>query len=292
MTPSTPSPAGPVSQFLQQLKDLGWMEGKNFVVERRYAEGKLDRLPALAQDLVQMNVDVIVTTGSPAIRPAFDATRTIPIVMIAGSADPVGDGFAVSLARPQGNVTGVTWSAGPELVGKNLEVLRALIPGLRRVALLYDAAVSPTTARAWQDAAQRLGVSVETLIVRHPDELEGSIDAASQRRADAMYVVLGGLNYSYRQRITALALARHLPTFSTLRELPEAGGLMSYGPSLSELYRRGAIYVDKILKGTKPADLPIEQPTKFELVLNLKIAKALGLEVPRSLMLRADHLIE
>jgi putative ABC transport system substrate-binding protein len=239
-----------------------------------------------------MNVDVIVTTGSPAIRPAFDATRTIPIVMIAGSADPVGDGFAVSLARPNGNVTGVTWSAGPELVGKNLEILKAFIPRLLRVALLYDAAVSPTTARAWQDAAHRAGVSIELLMVRHPDELERSIIAASRGGADAMYVVLGGLNYSYRQRITALALARRLPTFSTLRELPEAGGLMSYGPSLSDLYRRGAIYVDKILRGAKPGDLPIEQPTRFELVLNLKAAKALGLVVPQSLVLQADHLVE
>lgn len=280
-----------LSRFMQGLSDLGWTEGQNFILERRYAAGKLDRLPALAQQLVRMKVDVIVTNGPVAIRPAFEATRTIPIVMIAGSADPVGDGFAASLARPGGNVTGLTWSAGPDLLGKNLELLKQVIPGLSRVALLNDGALHPTAAGAWQDAAQRLGLRLELFTIRDPAELQRTIVGISHGGADAMYVMLGGVNFSYRQRIADLALARRLPTFGVLNELPEVGGLMSYGPTLADIYGRGATYVDRILKGARPGDLPIEQPTKFELVINLKTAKALGLAVPQSLLLQADHLI-
>ncbi len=285
-----PSPLPPPLE--QGLRDLGWVEGQNVVFEPRFAEGRLDRLPALAQELVQMKVDMIVTVAGSTIRPAFEATRTIPIVMIGGSADPVGDGFAASLAHPGGNVTGVTWSAGPELVGKNLQLLKEVVPKLSRVALLYDGIINPTALRGWEDAAKRLGLRVELSTIREPAELEPTIAAISQAGADAMCVVLSGINYSRRERIAALALARRLPTFSTVRELPVAGGLMSYGPTTTEILGRGAIYVDKILRGARPSDLPIEQPTKFELVINLRTASALGLVVPSSLLRLADHLIK
>jgi putative ABC transport system substrate-binding protein len=267
------------------------VDGQNFVVERRYAEGKLDKLPALAQELVRMNVDVIVTAGPAPLQAAFKATKSIPIVMIAGSADPVGDGLVASLAHPGGNITGVTWSVGPELLGKNLQLLKEVLPSLSRVALLYDAPVPSTVARAWEDAAQWSGVRFEAHAIGDRAEIERSITAIDRGGADAMYVRLGGINFSHLPRIVELSRARRMPTFSIWRQLPEAGGLMSYGPAMRDLYRRGAGYVDKILKGARPGDLPIEQPSKFELVVNLRAAKELGIVVPDSVLARADEII-
>jgi len=282
-------PESPKGPFMQGLKDLGWVEGQNFELVHRPADGKLDRLPALAQELVRMNVDVIVTFGST-IRPAAEATRTIPIVMIAGSSDPVADGLVKSLAHPGTNVTGVTWSTGTQLIGKNLQLLKEILPRLSRVAVLHDGVADKAFGRAWEDAAGPLGVTVQRYT--DPDALEPTIVTITQSGAEAMYVVLTGVNISHRDRVAAVALAHRLPTFAILRELPEAGGLMSYGPNLAQLHRRGAAYVDKILKGAKPGDLPIEQPTQFELAVNLKTARALNLTIPRSLLLQADYVLE
>jgi ABC-type uncharacterized transport system substrate-binding protein len=278
--------------FYEGLRDLGWTVGRDLVVERRYAEGRLDRLRALAQDLIRLNVDVIVTFGPNTIKPAREATRTIPIVMIAGSGDPVRDGLVASLARPGGNVTGVASQAGAELIGKNLEILKEVFPRLSRVTILTDGPGSPIGDRAWEDATRRLGVSLERSVIQDPTELEPTMAAISRQRPEAVFVRMGGILYTSRNHLAALALARRLPTFATLRELPEAGGLLSYGPSIGAIYRRGAYYVDKILKGAKPADLPVELPTKFELVINLKTAKVLGLTVPQSVLMRADEVIQ
>jgi putative ABC transport system substrate-binding protein len=254
---------------------------------------KLDRLPALAQDLIRLNVDVIVTFGPVTIRPAREATRTIPIVMIAGSGDPVRDGLVASLAHPGGNITGVTWSAGPEVIGKNLEILKQVVPRLSRVALLSDGGQSsPSGARAWEDATRQLGLRLERVVINDPTELESTMAAISRQRVDAVYVTMAGVTFTSRNHVAALAVAGRLPTFGLFRELAEAGGLLSYGPSIGAIYRRGAYYVDKILRGAKPADLPIEQPTKFELVINLKTAKALGLTIPQSLLIRADEIMQ
>jgi ABC-type uncharacterized transport system substrate-binding protein len=278
--------------FYEGLRDLGWTVGRDLVVERRYAEGRLDRLPALAQDLIRLNVEVIAAFGPNTIRPAWEATRTIPIVMIAGSADPVRAGFVTSLARPGGNVTGVASAAGAELGGKSLEILKEVFPRLSRVTILTDGLSSQIVDRAWEDASRQLGVRLERSVIQDPTELEPTMAAISRQRPEAVFVRMGGILYTSRNHLAALALARRLPTFAALRELPEAGGLLSYGPSIGAIYRRGAYYVDKILKGAKPAELPIEQPTKFELVINLKTAKALGLTIPPSLLLRADQVIE
>jgi ABC-type uncharacterized transport system substrate-binding protein len=278
--------------FYEGLRDLGWTVGRDLVVERRYAEGRLDRLPALVQDFIGLNVDVIVTFGPNTIRPAWEATRTIPIVMIAGSADPVQAGFVTSLARPGGNVTGVASAAGAELGGKSLEILKEVFPRLSRVTILTDGLSSQIVDRAWEDASRQLGVRLERSMIQDPTELEATMAAISRQRPEAVYVRMGGILYTSRTHLAALALARRLPTFATLRELPEAGGLFSYGPSIGAIYRRGAYYVDKILRGAKPADLPVEQPTKYELVINMKTAKALGLTIPPSVLVRADEVIE
>jgi ABC-type uncharacterized transport system substrate-binding protein len=284
-----PPPNSPLP-FVQQLNDLGWVRGRTFELEAKYAHGKLDTLPALAEELVKSGVDVIVAFG-PTIRPAAAATRTIPIVMIAGSADPVRDGLVQSLAHPGTNVTGITWSAGAQLIGRNLQMLKEMLPNLTRAALLYDGIAGEAFMRAWEDASQQLGVKVEWHLVHEPAELEPVIAAIGKTRADVMYVGMGGLTFSSRERVAALALAHRMPTFSLFRQLPEAGGLVSYGPDLRALHRRGAIYVDKILKGMKPSELPIEQPTNFELVINLRTAKLLGLVVPQSILVNADEII-
>jgi ABC-type uncharacterized transport system substrate-binding protein len=278
--------------FRQQLRELGYVEGQNIVIEYRWAEGRAERLPDLAAELVSLNVDVIVAGGTPAPLAAKHATRTIPIVMTAAG-DPVGSGLVASLARPGGNVTGLS-ARSPELGGKRLQLLKEVVPGLSRVAVLWNAAnpYAALVVRETETAARTLGLQVQSLEVRGPDDFENALPGAIRGRAGALIVVEDPLTFLYLKRIAEFAAQNRLPATYGYREFAEAGGLMTVGPNLADLYRRAAIYVDKILKGAKPADLPVEQATKFELVINLKTAKALGLTIPPSLLQRADQVIE
>ena len=287
---SPPSPR--VDEFRQGLRDLGYAEGKTIVIEYRYAEGKRDRLPELAGELVRLKVDVIVAFSTLAALPAKKATAAIPIVMVSG--DPVGTGLVASLARPGGNVTGLT-AFSPDLVGKRLELLKQAVPQLVRVAVLWDAD-GPSKILEFKEAeatAPALGLQLQSLGVRapHPD-LEGALAAASKGRAQGLVVLNNPLTLTYRAQIGGMALGHRLPSMFDGREYSEAGGLMSYGANVSDLFRRAATFVDRILKGAKPGELPIEQPSKFELVINLKTTKALGLTIPPSLLQRADQMIE
>jgi putative ABC transport system substrate-binding protein len=278
--------------FLSAMRELGWIEGKNVVFEGRYADNRLERLPALAEELVRLNVDVIVGIGTLAPLAAKRATSTIPIVMGAAG-DPVGSGLVASLAQPGGNVTGMSLMA-PDLGGKRLELLKELLPRLARVAVLWNAA-NPYSANVFKEtlaAGRVLGVQLQSLGVRNPEDLDGAFEAARQQHPDALVSVEDPFTSSYRKRITDFAIAARLPSIYGLREDVDAGGLLSYGANLAELYRRAAGYVDKILKGAKPADLPVQQPTTFELVINLKTARLLGLEIPPTLLARADEVIE
>ena len=292
--------AGPSSSFPQfgkafseGLRDLGWIEGQNILVERRSAEGQYDRLPGLAAELVSMRVDVLVTAGPTAvIRAAKHATSTIPIVMPM-AADPMGEGFIASVRRPGGNITGLAWDPDPAIAGKYLEFLREMIPGLRRVGVLVDRA-QPNSAyrKASEQPALTLGLTLHYAEIEAPTEIEKAFARISSRGAQAVLVYGSMLTLLHRRQILALAARHKLPDIYVTRESVEAGGLMSYGTNIPDLFRRSAAYVDKILKGAKPADLPVEQPTKFELVINLKTAKALGLTIPQSLLLRADEVIQ
>jgi putative ABC transport system substrate-binding protein len=276
--------------FRHSLRELGWIEGQNIALELRYAEEGTDpeRLPALAADLVQLNVDVIVTVGGTT-RVAQDATRTIPIV-IAGGSDPVAAGFVASLARPGGNITGLA-GLGAELSGKRLEILMQAVPQISRLALLLNPTnLDAAYFRETQVAAQALGVALQVLEVRRPDEIASAFAAMQRAGADALLLLPEPrLLEHHIGDITTLALQSRLPAMYPWRMYVEAGGLMSYGISLREWYRRAATYVDKILKGAKPGDLPVEQPMKFELIINLKTAKALGITMPPSLLLLADE---
>ncbi|HEV2056810.1 MAG TPA: ABC transporter substrate-binding protein [Methylomirabilota bacterium] len=280
--------------FRQGLRELGWVEGQNIVIDYRYAEGRFDRLPDLAAELVRLKVDIIVAQPLPAAAAAKNATETIPIVMISGGADPVGLGLIATLARPGGNVTGSSYSAGQEIGGKQLELLKKTVPKVRRVAILSNPANPghPPMVGELNVAARSLGVQLQLLEVRGPNEFDGAFAAMATERAGALLVLSDGMFNLHRTRLADLAARSRLPAAYGVREFVDAGGLMSYGPSLRDLYRRSAAYVDKILKGAKPADLPVEQPTKFELVINLKTAKALGLTIPPSLLQRADELIQ
>jgi putative tryptophan/tyrosine transport system substrate-binding protein len=281
-----------ISDFFDYLAELGWIEGKNIVSERRYAEDRVERLPELAAELVRLNVDVIVASGTLGPLAAKRATSTIPIVMTA-SGDPLGSGLVASLARPGGNVTGMSLMA-PDLGGKRLELLKELLPRLVRVAVLWNAA-NPYPAIVFKEtegAGRTMGIEVQSLEVRGPDDFEGAFEAARKQRPDAMITVEDPLTVGYRKRIADFATGQQLPSLSGLREFVAAGGLMSYGANLADMFRGAAGYVDKILKGAKPADLPVEQPTKFDLVINLTTAKALGLTAPPSLLARADEVIE
>jgi ABC-type uncharacterized transport system substrate-binding protein len=278
--------------FRQGLRDFGYVEGQNIVVEYRWAEGGAERLPVLAAELVSLKVDVIVASGTPAPLAAKNATKTIPIVM-ASAGDPVGAGLVASLARPGGNVTGQS-TLTPDLGRKRLQLVKELLPGVSRVAVLWNAA-NPYTVllvREIEAAARTLKVQIQSLEVRGPDDFENVLPTAISGRAGALAVVDDPLTVSYRTRIVSFASQHRLPAIYGFREFAEAGGLMAFGANLADLYRRAPIYVDKILKGAKPADLPVEQPTKFELVINLKTAKALGLTIPPSLLQRADQVIE
>ena len=285
------SPA--IEAFRQGLRELGWVEGQNIVIEYRYAEGRFDRLPDLAAGLVRLKVDIIVASATPAATAAKNATATIPIVM-ASVGNPVEMGLIASLARPGGNVTGLSYSVGQEIFGKQLELLKEIVPKVRRVAILSNPA-NPFHALAIRDvkvAARSLGVQLQLLEARGPNEFDGAFAAMAKERVGALLVVADATFNSYRTRLVDLEARSRRPAAYGSREMVQAGGLMSYGPSLPDLFRRSATYVDKILKGTKPADLPVEQPTKFELVINLKTAKALGLTIPPSLLLQADQIVE
>jgi len=277
--------------FRQALRELGHVEGQTILLEIRWAEERVERLPELVVELVGLKVDVLVVLSGPAAVAAKNATQTIPIVMAAN--DPVGLGLVGSLSRPGGNVTGLSYLS-EEIIAKRLELLKELVPGLARIGVLRNSLV-PGHPILWKEtevAAQRLGVALEALELRGPEDFGAAFATAKQRNAQALLDFGDPLTFTYRSRITALAASSRLPAMYAVREYPDAGGLMSYGPSIVLLYRSFATFVDKILKGAKPADLPVEQPTKFELVINVKVAKALGLTVPPSLLVRADELIE
>ena len=279
--------------FQQGLRELGWVEGQNILVEYRFAEGQIERLPALAADLVKLSVDVIAAGPTPPALAAKSATGLIPIVML-GAADPVELGLIASLARPGKNVTGMAWSVDLKIIAKGLELALEIIPNVRVVGVLWNPA-NPAQVRAvkeLQGAAQSLGVQVHLVEARGRDDLDGAFATMAKERVDAAFVVAEALFQEYRARLAELEARYRLPSIHGLRSNVEAGGLMSYGPSVTEVWRRAASFVDKILKGAKPADLPVEQPTKYELLINLRTAKALGLTVPTTLLARADEVIE
>lgn len=287
--------AGPAIDALRDgLRSAGWVEGGNLHIEYRAAGGQTDRLPALAQELVDLKPDLIITSAPQPSRAAKNATSTIPIIFIS-VADPVRVGLVVSLARPGGNVTGVATLVPGGFLGKGLELLKQAVPKATRIAALLNPtnevanALFPLEAPL---AARQLGVQLLVHEVRTPDGIERAIDTAVQEKADALWVVGDPIFHTPAQRVPDLAARAKLPAMYLVRDLVTAGGLMSYGPDFDELFRRGAVYVDKILKGAKPADLPVEQPTKFYLVINLKTAKALGITIPQSLLLRADEVIQ
>ncbi|HTF74451.1 MAG TPA: ABC transporter substrate-binding protein [Bradyrhizobium sp.] len=274
------------------LRELGYVEGRNLIVERRYAEGHADRFPEFAAEMVRLKVDVIIVVTTPAALAAKKATTTIPIVHPA-AIDPVGTGLIASLAHPGGNVTGLS-ILNAELSAKRLEVLKEVVPGLSRGALLWNAA-NPANTLAWKEsegAARALGVALQSQEVRDPKDFEGAFALMAQQRPDVLLVLQDALTLEYRKEIIAFALQMRLPSMFVGKEWVVEGGLMSYGDRLPERYRRAADLVDRILKGEKPADLPVEQPTKFELVINLKTAKAIELAIPPALLARADEVIE
>jgi putative tryptophan/tyrosine transport system substrate-binding protein len=276
----------------QRLRELGYVDGKNIALELRWAEGKPDRLADLAAELVRLRVDVLMAAGNESISALKEATQTIPIVMVVAG-DPVGTGLVRSLARPGGNVTGLS-NLGEELSVKWVEFLKEAVPRINRVGVLL-VRNAPAHAAYWREiqvAAQRRGVSPQSLEVGNLEKIERAFDALTKNHSDALIVLPGPVTFAHRQRIVDLAAKNKLPGMYPWREFVEAGGLMAYATSRSDMFRRAATYVDKILKGAKPGDLPVEQPTKFELVINLKTAKALGLTIPPSLLGRADEVIQ
>jgi len=290
---SSPSAASPrVEAFQQGLRELGYVEGKNIIIEYRSAEGKSDRLPALASELVGLKIDVLVGGGGNQLAlAAMKATKTTPIVMT-NFADPVGSGFVASLARPGGNVTGLT-SVTFDLSGKRLELIKETLPKVSRIAVLYDPndPAKVVEFKEMQTAARSLAVQLQSLEVRRPEDFESAFRAGSRDRAGALIVLPTTVTNTHRKPIIDLAVGNRLPAIYPDREFVEAGGLMAYGPIYADLWRRAATYVDKILKGAKPADLPVEQPTKFELIINLKTAKQIGVTIPPNVLVRADRVI-
>ena len=280
-----------VKAFEDGLRDLGYVPGRNVMIEYRFADGKLERLPQLAQDLVRLKVDVIVTGSNVHVIAAKQATTTIPIVMVY-VADPVGAGLVANVSHPGGNVTGLSQDVSAEIPGKRLALLKELVPKLSRVAVLATQPPLAATLKALEAPARTLGMTVVRFDARGPGDLEGVFAAMTRARSDALYVTGGPVQFNMRTQVAQLALRHRLPSISGITEDVEAGGLMSYGASLSDQWRRAAVYVDKILKGAQPGDLPVEQPTKFELVINLKTAKALGLTIPQTLLLQANQVIQ
>jgi len=275
------------------LRELGYVEGRNVVFERRFADGKQERLAALAVELVKLKVDIIVTGSNPVIAAVRQATATIPIVM-AVSRDPVGSGFIASLARPGGNITGLANDPAPEIIGKNLELLKEVVPRVSRVAFLWNPVPKGAVLykNAVESAARNLGVTFQSVEVRGENEFEAAFAAMVRERVNGLVVTSDPFLFGFRSRLVLLAAKHRLPAVYVPREFAEAGGLMSYGGNIADQFRRAAVYVDKILKGAKPADLPVEQPTQFELVINLKTAKALGLTISRDFQLLADAVVE
>jgi putative ABC transport system substrate-binding protein len=285
-------PAQPFNSFRREMRQRGYVEGQNLVLELRSVEGRLERVSEVVGELARLNADVIVAVSTPVIQAAQQATRTIPIVMF-GVGDPVATGFVASLARPGGNITGLS-QLSPEPSGKRLDLLKEVVPGVSRVAILWNP-TNPSNAPQLGEtkvAAQALGVQLQLLKVRGPQDFESAIQAATRGRAGALITLDDLLIFTHRIQIVALAAKSRLPAIYGWSTFAEAGGLMSYGPDFRDMYRQAAVFVDKILKGAKPADLPIEQPTKYELVINLKTAKALGLTIPPSVLARADEVIE
>ena len=293
VTTSFPSEvAGRVDALREGLRQLGYEEGKNINIEYRYGEGRPERLPSLIRELIDLKVELIVTHGFPAARAAKQTTTTVPVVM-AVVGDAVGAGLVASLARPGGNITGLT-TISSELYDKRLELLKEVSPKISRVAILFSE-TSPATEIAMNEikaAANSLGLQLQTIQVRNPGDFKNAFETAIKGGANALIVLQGPLTSSYRKRVIELATKNRLLATYHESEFPEAGGLMSYGVSYSDMYRRAATYVDKILKGAKPADLPVEQPKKFELVINLKAAKQIGLTIPQSVLYRADRVIK
>ena len=288
-TPGTQSSR--IAAFVQRLRELGWIENRTVAIEYRWAEVRSERYEEIAAEFVRLKVDVIVTSGTPATMTLKQATAAIPIVFVS-LADPVGGGVVASLARPGGNITGLSLQA-PDIAGKRLALLREVVPNLRRVAFMgnIDNPIVPQEMREVQDAASTFGLEVGTFAIRRTQDIVSAFDEL-KHRTEAIYLASEGVVDANRLRINILALSARLPTMWSQQELVEAGGLISYGPNFPDQWRRTAEYVDKILRGTKPADLPVEQPTKFDLVVNLIVAKALGLEIPTALLARADEVIE
>jgi ABC-type uncharacterized transport system substrate-binding protein len=290
--PSTPLVEGPrVAAFVQRLRELGWIEGRNVAIEVRWAEGRAERFVEIATELVRLKVDVIVTLGTASVLAAKQATSAIPIVF-ASAADPVGTGLVASLARPGGNVTGLS-SQLNDLASKRLELLREVVPNLRRVAIMGNVSNSAAVLESLEvgAAAATLGLDAPAIEIRQSEDIAAAFEAL-KGRADALYVISEPLMNTNRVRINTLALGARLPTMHGFREYVEAGALMSYGPSISGQYRQAADYVDKILRGTKPGDIPVAQPTKFEFVINLTTANVLGLTIPPGVLTIADEVIE
>jgi putative ABC transport system substrate-binding protein len=280
-----------VDAFRHGLRERGYVEGQNVFLEYRYAEGQLERLPALAAELAALKVDVIVTSSTPAIRAAMQATRTIPIVM-ANVADPVQSGLVASLARPGGNVTGVS-NLAPEVDGKRLALLKEALPKVARVGFILDPANRALALRLGElrTAARALGIALQSVEVGNPGELESAFEAIARERVGAL-IVPAPIASLYGRRIVQIALRQRVPAMYDARQFAAEGGMMAYGPDFLDLHRRAATYVDKILKGARPADLPVEQPTKFELIINLKTAKALDVAIPPAVLARADEVIQ
>ena len=289
--PPRPSISARVEAFRQRLRELGYVEGKNIVIEYRYAEGKLERLPDLAAELVRLKVDVIVTAG-PAVLAAKKASATIPIVF-ATAADPVGTGLVSSLARPGGNITGLSIMA-PDLDGKRLELLKEAFPKVARVAFLWESGGTRgnLALTEMEAAAKALGLKLQSLEVRSLDDFESAFARAKRERAQALITTPGRLINTQQRQVLDFAAKNRLPAMYPTSEFVEAGGLMSYAPNYTDLLRRAADFVDKILKGTKPADIPVEQPTKFEFIVNLKTAKQIGVTIPPNVLARADRVLK
>ena len=292
-TPTRQSVERVVEALLRKLRELGWVEGQNLIIEYRWAEGNVERLPELAAELVRLKVDIIVAPAGSAALAARNATRTIPIVTIFAG-DPVELGLVTSLGRPGGNVTGTTFTPSPQLFAKQLQILKEAVPRVSRVAFLLnpaDTSFAPQIKEV-EVAARSLGIRLQRLETRGLEELDSAFAAMARERADALLVLAGSTFLAYRTRLAELAIKGRLPMMCSFREMVEAGGLMSYAVNMVDFIGRAAVYVDKILEGAKPADLAMEQPSSFELVINLKTAKAIGLTIPQSLLLRADELIQ